>query len=178
MIENFLNHDFDAMKRGELGYPLIMTAFGAIELFGALTSPETFQPSSKAGRAYFLGFWANHVYPDRTDAEAIGGDLYTLVRNGIAHSFFPKGDIGVMGPNRKAHLTIDPQGDILLDAHALADDVIGAYERTVRPLARRTDGPVNAATMQSRLDEMCADERIAPAEARLRRVLQREPAAD
>lgn len=69
------------------------------------------------------------------DSEAIGEAVYTLVRNGIAHQFFPNGPIGVMGPRPWEHLTINGLGLVLIDAHTLASDVLGAYSRVVRPLA-------------------------------------------
>lgn len=162
------------MKGVSVGYPLIMTACGAIELFGALLSEQKFDPYE--GRQYFVGFWKTHLYPQRPNSEAVGGALYKLLRNGIAHQFFPTGPIAVMGPRPWEHLTIEDGKTILIDAHSLANDVLAAYGQAVRPVVGLTSGSVNKLSMQTRLNEMLDEERLAAVSAELIALLPPTPA--
>jgi len=173
VVEGFLTFDLKQLSGSGVGYPLLMTSFGAIELFGVLLSTETYDPQRSSGRLLFVDFWSKHLYPDRAQSEEVGGALYTLVRNGIAHQFFPKGEIiGVMGPRPWEHLTVNSSGQVLIDAHALAADVLSAYTRTVRPLV----GTAREAEMQERLNDLNGDPRIAKAEGTLLEILPPSPA--
>src|SRR5579871_1259328 len=84
MIEGYLAFDLVQLKGARVGYPLIMTSCGAIELFGALLSEKRF--AAERGRDYFVWFWKKHLYPGQK-SRVVANAVYTLVRNGIAHQF-------------------------------------------------------------------------------------------
>jgi hypothetical protein len=133
-----------------VGFPLLMTVFSGIEFIGSLLSPHSTERA-------FGYYWKTHLYPALPRA-SFGIPLYKLVRNGIAHSFLLKGNLGVLQRNTHLHLGRDTGGRFIIDAAALADDFIASYDRVVRPiLSARADDNVRA-SMQRRLMQIEAND--------------------
>jgi hypothetical protein len=160
-VEGYLFDDLRAMQAlvapvgatgGGAGYPLLMSAFAGIELFGALVSTAAFHANS--GKVYFRHFWSRYLYPSLNNASEIGQSLYQLVRHGVAHGFVVKGSIAVLKRTPAKHLKRDAQDLICIDAVQLADDLIECYFATLKPMATSTTGPVSEATIAARLSEM------------------------
>lgn len=151
-IEGYLFHDLKAMQQIEVGYPLLMSTFAGIELFGALLSTTPFD--ARNGRKYFGAYWADHLYPSLQQSGAVGDTLYQLARHGIAHGFVLKGPLGVTTSDPSRHLRQNAQGIFVVNAVALANDLIDGYPRSVKTLSTGTGGNVNRQTVQQRLDEM------------------------
>jgi len=139
-VEGYLFEDLRTMKNaqpaqgkdaGALGYPILMTAFAGIELFGALLSTTKFEPYH--GGEYFKAFWTKHLYPIEP-RRAAGEPLYQLIRNGLAHLFITKGDNLVFKNAPQSHLVRTPDGLICIDATQLADDLERCYKSKAKDL--------------------------------------------
>jgi len=161
-VEGYLFGDIETMKRsvqqqgkdyGAVGYPLLISTIAGIELLGALTSTSTFDTNAGTGKKHFEYFWEIYLYPmDESRAKA-GKHIYQLVRHGLAHTFVVKGNINVVKNNIKCHLVKDADGGIYIDAVQLAVDLEEAYKK-FKTLLNLTEGPVNATTIKSRLNEI------------------------
>jgi hypothetical protein len=154
-IENYVFSDLERMKTIEVGFPVLMTVFSAVELLGALLSLSRFDPYK--GSKYFKSYWANYLYLGRPNSEAQGQCIYQLVRHGIAHSYLMKGTIGVAAGSPQDHLKIRPPGYLYIDCRGLGDDFRSSYETSVRPLIHTLTGTPSGVTMSDRLAEMEAD---------------------
>jgi hypothetical protein len=97
----------DGKTGGGVGYPMVATALAGIELFGGLTSKETFNPHE--GKKYFKEFW-QLVYPHHA---ALGSPVYELARNGLAHQFLTAAIVVSKGASRENHLRRLGSGDHL-----------------------------------------------------------------
>ena len=151
-IEGYLFHDLREMQRVPVGYPMLMTTFAGIELLGALLSASGF--NTRSGPIYFSSYWETHLYPRLKDTKAIGNEIYQLVRHGIAHNFLLKGPMAVVRSEPTVHLTLDSDGNRLVDAVQLATDFMDSFTARVKPLVGSTAGEANGLTMVARLQEM------------------------
>lgn len=146
-IEDYLIHDLREMQRIEITYPLLMTTFAGIELLGALFSKSKFD--TNRGHEYFRFYWNEYLYPGLPHKEAIGNQLYQLLRHGIAHAFLLKGSIFVGRSEPSDHLTKNADGILYVDAVRIADDFIASYNANVKPI-------VAVLEMSKRMDEIKA----------------------
>jgi hypothetical protein len=88
LVGQYLRYDIsflsknDADSRGPT-YPLAMICCSAIELLGALASPDQFD--TYKGRDYFVNYWNTFLYPNQVNSsDALM--FYKLVRNGLSHT--------------------------------------------------------------------------------------------
>jgi hypothetical protein len=155
-VEGYLLEDLKTLKEaplppgkraGAVGYPLLMTAFAGIELFGALLSPHRF--NTNHGRKYFCNFWKDHLYKNDPSRAAAGEVLYSLVRHGLAHVYVTKGEILVVKNAPALHLTIAVDRSLYVDAAQLADDMERWYTSKIKSVLKH-----NRTSIQARLDEI------------------------
>jgi hypothetical protein len=161
-VERYLFGDLERMGNlrdippplgGGVGYPVLQSAFAGIELLGGMVASEPFSAEAKAGRSYFVGYWESYLYPNQAFAREIANAVYTLFRNGIAHTFLPKGAVGVYVGNAPMHLKRDASGVVYLDALQLASDLKKSYFDRVLPVVGDPTDPLGD-WMASQLREM------------------------
>jgi hypothetical protein len=140
-VEGYLFKDLAAMRNipsigtesgGGLGYPLLFTCFAGIELLGALTDPNKFDTNS--GGTYFANYWQSYLYPATHLGKAEVEIVYRLARNGVAHNFLLKGELGVVKGDPALHLKHDSFGKFIIDASQLSEDLEASYTQRVHPL--------------------------------------------
>jgi hypothetical protein len=165
-VEGYLFKDLETLKDAEpstkpgdgfVGYPMLMTACAGIELFGALSSPNTFQARGKSAE-YFANWWENYLYPNDPEKSA-GPCLYRLVRCGLMHGFLTKGDILVVKDRRELHLKLKDPGpapppgraQVYIDPVKLAEDLVTSFGLIKSDVDARRP---KAASMADRFDEM------------------------
>lgn len=165
-LEAFLQHNVEGYLFSDLqlitaipapgvGYPVVMAAFAGVELFGALMSSRPFDPF--AGRESFLEYWSQYLYPTAGSTRALGDALYTFVRNGIAHVFVPQGEVGIAARKPSLHLAFNATGQFVINAEQLADDLVGSYQRAIKPYVSPTGAGVLETTMANNLALMLAN---------------------
>ena len=158
-IENYLYYDIRFMQRdddigGGVGFPMLMTCCAGIEFLGALRSTSIFRAHG-AGKDYFADYWESCLYPNPSPHNGRHTAVYQLVRHGIAHSYFTKGNIGVVRKKPQCHFTLDPKtGMLLIDAVLLGEDLIRSYQLYVQPILTDPARANEKANMESRLSEM------------------------
>jgi hypothetical protein len=160
-IETYLFYDIRFMERddengGGVGYPMLMTCCAGIEFLGALRSPTRFQAHS-TGYQYFADYWQSCLYPAPSPNNPFYQPVYQLIRHGIAHSFFTKGDIGVVRKQPNLHFTRNASGLMLVDAVQLGRDLIGSYGTHIKPILIDSARAAEKANMELRLSEMETD---------------------
>lgn len=153
-IEGFLFNDLRQMQHPDLKvtFPLVMTAFAGIELFGSLLSTSRLRTD---GERYFAEYWSLHLYPSPGVREC-GVPLYRLVRHGLAHLFLLKGPVATGRYLPSLHLKRSG-GHFYIDAVQLANDLMASYKRCVRHVADQATGNPSAETMAARLKDIAAD---------------------
>jgi hypothetical protein len=130
VLDNYLESDLRVLRNTSVGYPVLATVFAGIELLGALLSSQPF--NGYAGLQYFSDYWTQNLYPYSSTLDQAKA-IYQLARHGVAHQYFVKGLISVMSGSPSQHLTYD--GTCLwIDVHALTDDLLASYRRSVKPL--------------------------------------------
>lgn len=163
-VEDYLLGDLERMRgwntrfettEGGVSYPVLQTSFAGIELLGGLTSHEPFSSKPSAGRKYFRTFWTSYLYSEGQFGAGVANAVYTLFRNGIAHTFLPNGTVGVSRDYPSMHLRRDDAGRVYIDAHQIALDLKAAYLNHIRP-ATLDPSSTLAARMDQRLGEMAA----------------------
>lgn len=161
-IEGYLFYDIRFMTRddeegGGIGFPMLMTCCAGIEFLGALRSQSRFRAHG-TGNEYFTEYWESCLYPAPSLRSAYHNSVYQLIRHGIAHSFFTKGNIGVVRKQPDRHFVLDAtSGLVLVDAVQLGLDLISSYNMHVKPVLMDPDRTSEKATMESRLCEMESD---------------------
>src|SRR5579871_6257431 len=100
-------------------YPMLQTILGGMELVGMLLSGKA---SSSAQKAFLKEFLKDHPHYAKI------GDLFSLIRNGTAHIYLVRGEIGVTkgGIN---NLTRTPDGKVNIDVRQLLADFRLTYDR-------------------------------------------------
>ena len=78
----------------------------------------------KEGAAYFSWFWRRWIYRNG-EREKLDGVVYSLLRNGIAHTFVGKPRVDVTRFAPDLHLS-RYDGRLIVDADSLADDFVAA----------------------------------------------------
>ena len=158
-VQKYLFYDIRFMERddeagGGVGYPMLMTCCAGIEFLGALRSSTTFQAHS-AGNRYFADYWQSCLYPSPSPHTGFHHPVYQLIRHGIAHSFFTKGQVGVVRKQPHLHFTTDAaSGLMLVDAVQLGRDFIASYTTYIMPILADPARAAEKTTMESRLSEM------------------------
>jgi len=122
----------DKQEFGAVGYPMVLTVLAGIELLGTLTSAAPF--NRRQGEDRFCEFWRDHLYPAHPDRQALAVLIYQMVRNGLAHTYMTKPKFVVTRGHRGDHFTQTPDGQIVIDALALHDELVSAYKQRVKPL--------------------------------------------
>jgi hypothetical protein len=141
-VDGYLFEDLNSMAAvrlpsdkcyGGVGYPMVMTALAGVELLGALTSGDEFK-TWKHGDRRFCKFWRDYLYPNEPARQEVDQLVYSLVRNGLAHTYMTKGTIIVSKSCRGDHLCRDNSGQrLFVDAIALfAPDEPNVYGGMVR----------------------------------------------
>ena len=172
-VETYLFNDLAEMQREDVrvAFPLLMAACAGIELLGQLTAPG---PQKNPGtERSFLWYWKEYLYKDDSQKADLGLAIYTLVRNGLGHTFLLKGPIAVARHEVRDHhlkwMSSDSASDqrLYIDASQLADDLRTSYYTRFRARVDASDSEEpNRRTMQMRLD--CLTERYAKEAAKYR----------
>lgn len=156
-IKGYLLRDLESMKQnyapppdylGGCGYPLVGAVCAGVEVLGALISRDPFD--THLGRPYFVNYWETYLYATDPERKATAHGVYSLGRNGVAHTFVMKGPIVVAKGAPSHHFTKAPTGKIVIDAVQLADDFKRSYEIFTRDVDQDARGPTQ------RLAEMWA----------------------
>lgn len=155
-IEGFLHYDLSTMAMDDhhgrgVAYPILTSTCAGIEFLGALLSTDPFEPVGKS-TSYFSAYWREHLYPAPSPRAEFGGAVYKLVRNGLAHSFAMKKQIGVHRKNAALHLVRSPTGVFIIDAVQLARDFLLSYSSRIKPQLGRNS--TIRARMEIRLAEI------------------------
>jgi hypothetical protein len=152
ILEEYLVADLLALKETRVGFPVLMTAFAGVELLGSILGHGQHGTDGDDFRFY----WTQYLYPERTRprTKEEADIIYTFVRHGVMHHFFPKGTIGVTGNDPGGHLTCRSDGVLILDVRVLVDDFVRVYEQRVKPILATPSGTPSRASMQKRLDEI------------------------
>jgi hypothetical protein len=156
MVEKYLFGDLKLMQQHAIGFPPLMASFAGIELLGGLMSPTKFETGSKFGRTYFVEYWSTVLYP-KSDArfpksDDVAHQVYTLVRNGLAHCFLPKGPIGVGEVEPGNHLKRDAATDwLIIDPKQLSADFMDSYYSRFSPQLAQ---PGRVAEIRKRFQDM------------------------
>jgi hypothetical protein len=149
-VERYLFGDLERMGNlrniapplgGGVGYPVLQSAFSGIELLGGMVAPDLFTTDARAGRSYFVGYWERFLYPTQVNNREIANAVYTLFRNGIAHTFLPKGRVGVFVGEARMHLTRDAAAAVYIDAISLAADLKRSYFELFLPIVLDSADP-------------------------------------
>jgi len=157
-VEGYLFEDLETLKdaplragkeAGAVGYPLLMTTFAGIELFGNLVSQAEFDPN--AGSKRFEEFWRDYLYKGDSEREAAGPILYQLARHGLAHVFVVKADVAIV-KNEPNHHLVKIGSTVYVDAVRLAIDFRDTYDEKIKPEVAK--GGTLATTMADRLQRM------------------------
>ena len=160
-IKGYLFHDISFMEREDekgrgVGYPLLMTCCAGIEFLGALRSRRQFNAHGM-GNQYFADYWQSCLYPVPSPHRTYDQLVYQLMRHGIAHSFFTKGEIGVVRKRPDLHFTRDQNGLLLVDVVQLGRDVINSYDAYIEPVLTDASRASEKVDMERRLSEMESD---------------------
>jgi hypothetical protein len=150
ILEEYLVKDLQALRGSRVGYPTLMTVFAGVELLGSLLRDGDHGTRDDD----FQHYWTDYLYPDRPRSSEEAEIIYSFVRHGIMHHFFPKGMVGVTGSDPGAHMTCHSDGVLILDVKVLVDDFVRAYDQRVKPLLSVSSGKPSRASMQKRLDDI------------------------
>ena len=82
--------DKSGTEYGGAGYPMLATTVAGMELLGLLLMRDGSQFDPRRGRDHFANYWNHYLVPARPLYRSLEDLLYTLVRNGIAHTFMAK----------------------------------------------------------------------------------------
>ncbi len=99
-IDGYLLSDLETMSHdnvaagkeyGAVGYPMMTTILAGMELLGGLLLPseKKFDPDH-GGHDKFLHFWDYYFCTQFPAYKGLGGLFYSLIRNGVAHTFIAK----------------------------------------------------------------------------------------
>ena len=148
IIDGYLFHDLASMvgdvdttgEGGGVGYPMLQTIASGIELFGAIISKNTFDPSGGRANEHHSNYWK--ILSKVNSRYLIFQDLFrALIRNGVAHMYIPKGPIIVTKWNHTSHLYRDKvtrdgitYDGYIVDVLSLHDDFKQSYILYLRPI--------------------------------------------
>lgn len=91
-IEGYLLSDLREMNsisvegNGNCGYPMLMTILSGIELLGGLVADDERWDRNK-GREYFYYYYRNYLMRQYPEYRAAEKEIYSLIRNKLAHTF-------------------------------------------------------------------------------------------
>lgn len=156
-VDGYLIHDLRRMSdikefengHGACGYPMLMAILSGIELIGILNSPkkiteDLFHHNSES---FFKEGW-NKLFIDNTQysREPTREIFRKLLRNGLAHMYLSKPNIGVTKSDSEAHLQSE-DGMFFVHPIIFFKDFEDAYEKIKQSM-------LDSEECQSRLNEI------------------------
>lgn len=139
-IDDYLFHDVDSIIEhvpnkhpGAAAYPILLSVLSGIELLGALLMPSEKDYSYRQGNDYFIYYWDKYLANGQPVYKNYGEIARQLIRNGLAHLFTTKSKIGVVRSRNGTHLTIDKEGQLIIDATQFYNDFKNSYLNKAKP---------------------------------------------
>lgn len=129
-IESMMNSkNENSFSDGRMNFPIILMVLIVMELLGRILSDKELK-NKKA----FLNFWDNFFIKKNINYNGLGDIFHDSIRNGLAHSFFPKSGIYVtkMG---KGNITKKRDGRLNVDAITFYRDFKNVYDSLKSELA-------------------------------------------
>jgi hypothetical protein len=154
-VEGYLFNDLAQLQRPDVNvaFPLLMTACAGIELLGALVSPKAL-PTRGTNASCFKHYWTNFLYVDEPEKAKLADTIYSLGRNGLAHTYLLK-SVAVGRRLGDLHLRRSGSPSVLhIDSSQLADDLRTSYHGPFTDVFRADSGAVSRLTMELRLNEL------------------------
>ena len=161
-IDGYLFHDLESIANnispnlhpGAAAYPMILTTFAGMELLGALLRPTLKDKfNDDDGIKYFGHYWKYYLSKSNPEYKRYGEIARTLVRNGLAHLFMTKPNIGIVKSNPQLHLK-KLDGHLIIDAVRLYEDFRKSYEDYAKPVI--LDGKAGTQLASNRLSQIMA----------------------
>ncbi len=149
-------HGGEGMDHGDVGYPMVMTTLAGIELLGGLLLPRATSFSTSKGDKQFLGFWDDFFAEEFPVYSGFGELFYSLLRNGVAHTFAAKNGVYVTKATGAQLSYDDATKRVEIDSNVFACDLLSTYRGKVKPLLTIDDSAIdpNRDSMQLHLDQM------------------------
>lgn len=139
---------------GAAGYPMILTMCAGMELLGALLRPTLKDKFNEdQGIKYFGHYWKYYLSKTNPEYKKYGEIARTLVRNGLAHLFMTKPNIGIVKSNPRLHLK-KVEGHLVIDCVRLFEDFKKSYEDHAKPVI--LDGKEGTQLASNRLHQIMA----------------------
>jgi hypothetical protein len=155
-IDGYLLSDLREMNKikvegaGNCGYPMLMSILSGMELLGGLMDDKKW--NSNDGRKYFDNFYSGYFKNLHSDysAENIENEIYSLIRNKLAHTFLTALKFQVAKNSEDSPVT--KRGlFIRLDVGLIFND----FEKSVRALkVELLDNPELAKIFEQRLGDI------------------------
>ncbi len=111
-----------ASSDGRMNFPMMLVIIIAMELLGRI-----FADKKLRNKEAFLSFWDNFFVKKNTNYKGLGEIFYESIRNGMAHSFFPKSGIYVTKMNR-GNITKKRDGRLNVDVITFYKDFKNVYD--------------------------------------------------
>jgi hypothetical protein len=149
-IDGYLFSDLETLERapgnadgyGACIYPAVLTCMSAIEILGAIDCDKPYRNTTSEacktcgaltdgepkGSAHFKHFWRKYLYKDKPKRD-VHYQLRDGLRNGLAHTFMPKGAVVIYRDalNSRHHLTMTLDGVLIVEVLQLTHDLRAAY---------------------------------------------------
>lgn len=146
LIDGYLFHDLKNMaeveqKKGEngggVGYPMLATCVSGMELLGGLLYNEDY--SHKEDRIYFEHYWNEYLVKAHPAYKSFARLFWSLVRNGVAHTYMAKTAITVTKGQKEHHLIFyDNNTKLNIDSLEFYKDFLESYKSQVKPKLSNT----------------------------------------
>ena len=142
-IEGYLFEDLQTMSQitpdparpyGAVGYPMLMTIMSGMELLGGLLVSANQDYKPRGNSANFKNFWDKYFSREFPKYATLGGLVYQLVRNGIAHSFIAKHGIVVNKLSQEAIELDSKNKELHLNPNELYYEFKQSYVNRVKPI--------------------------------------------
>ncbi len=155
LVEGYLFGDLESMatevqlkEMGACGYPMVMAVLSGSELLGAMTSDVAQDDRIET-------YWKTFMAEIDPLYGYLGKIASQLARNGIAHTYLAHLGILVVRANRRRHLTLSENEEVILDCLELYAQFRKSYEAHARPYIRE-----NVDDAQRRVDELVRYDRV------------------
>lgn len=129
-IESMINsNNENSSSDGRMNFPIILMILIVMELLGRVLADKEL-----TNKKAFLNFWDNFFIKKKANYKGLGDIFHDSIRNGLAHSFFPKSGIYVtkMG---KGNITKKRDGRLNVDAITFYEDFRNVYDSLKSELA-------------------------------------------
>lgn len=158
----------DGQTGGGVGYPMLATCASGMELLGGLLDPRDYKDSVSRSREYFEHYWNKYLVRVRQEYSLYAKLFWTLVRNGVAHTYMAKAAIIVIKDAGSLHLYLSSPDagqtkTFIIDCLAFYEDFRTSYEKLVRPqlcgdddFSRQVEKNINLMLVKS--EEKCQKE--------------------